>query len=76
MVATEGAGAGADGQQKTKVHIVSHSHMDAGWLSTYDDYYDFWVARILMSMTQRLHKNPLFTYTHGDIAFFKRFYLD
>ena len=22
------------------VHFVPHSHMDAGWLQTYDEYYD------------------------------------
>ena len=43
---------------KIKVHIVSHSHMDAGWLSTFDEYYNDWVKRILTSVTQKLHKNP------------------
>ena len=26
--------------EPVKVHFVPHSHMDAGWLETYDEYYD------------------------------------
>ena len=36
---------------KIKVHIVSHSHMDAGWLSTFDEYYNEEAKRILTSVT-------------------------
>ena len=61
-------------KQKIKVHIVPHSHMDAGWLSTFDDYANKWVARILTSVTQKMVKNPEYKFTVGDIAFFKNWY--
>ena len=60
--------------EKIKVHIVSHSHMDAGWQKTYDEYYDQYVKRILTSVTQKLIKDRKFTFTIGDLAFFRRFY--
>ena len=32
------------------VFIVPHSHMDAGWLKTIDEYYELGVQRIFDSM--------------------------
>ena len=48
--------------------------MDAGWRDTYDEYFDNWVQRILTSVTQRLYRQPKYTYTLGDISFFRKFY--
>ena len=36
------------------VHFVSHSHMDAGWLRTYDEYYDHNVQYIFDSVFEEL----------------------
>ena len=33
-----------------KVHFVPHSHMDAGWLKTYDGYYSSEVKKLLKSV--------------------------
>ena len=59
---------------KTKVHFVAHSHMDAGWLRTYDQYFDEKVNTILRTVTERLHSHPDERYTIGDIAFFRKYY--
>ena len=32
--------AGRNDSEPVEVHFVPHSHMDAGWLSTYDQYYE------------------------------------
>lgn len=57
-----------------EVHFVSHSHMDAGWLKTFDEYYENEVKRIFNSVFEQLEENPDYTFTLGDIAFFQRFY--
>ena len=36
---------------RAKVHVITHSHMDAGWLFTYDDYFEWKVEEILRSVT-------------------------
>ena len=58
------------------VHFVPHSHMDAGWLKTYDEYYNQEVSRLFKSVFLQLQKDAKYTYTVGDIAFFRRYYLD
>jgi len=58
------------------VHFVPHSHMDAGWLKTYDEYYHQEVSRLFKSVFLQLQKDAKYTYTVGDIAFFRRYYLD
>ena len=37
-----------------EVHFVPHSHMDAGWLSTYDVYYNTKVHGIFESVFAQL----------------------
>ena len=59
-----------------KVHFVPHSHMDAGWLRTYDEYYLDEVRPIFDSVIEKLGTQPKYTYTVGDISFFKRYYED
>ena len=57
-----------------KVHFVPHSHMDAGWLKTYDEYYEGEVSKIFKSVFRELQNQPKYTYTLGDILFFRRYY--
>ena len=56
------------------MHFVPHSHLDAGWLQTYDQYYDGQVYAIFESVMEKLEHDKEVTYTVGDIAFFKRYY--
>ena len=58
------------------MHFVPHSHLDAGWLNTYDQYYEFSVRTIFESVFTKLEKDPSFTYTVGDLAYFRRYYND
>ena len=60
--------------EKTIVHFVPHSHMDAGWLKTYQQYYDQEVKVIFDSVFPKLIKDAKYTYTVGDIAFFRKYY--
>ena len=56
------------------VHFVPHSHLDAGWLKTFDEYYDWSVRQIFRNVFREMTDNKNYTYTVGDIAFFRRFY--
>ena len=56
------------------VHFVPHSHMDAGWLKTYDNYFSAEVIVIFKSVFAQLKTDEQYTYTLGDIAFFKRYW--
>ena len=58
------------------MHFVPHSHMDAGWLKTYDRYFNDEVKIIFSSVFKRLETNEEYTYTVGDIAFFRRYWED
>lgn len=60
--------------ETVNVHIVTHSHMDAGWRSTFDQYYEQSVRQIFDSVFEQLEADNRKTYTVGDIAFFKRYY--
>ena len=56
------------------VFIVPHSHMDAGWLKTIDQYYDLGVKRIFDSVIEQLQRDQKYTFTLGDIYYFQRWY--
>ena len=62
------------GAGQVKVHFVPHSHLDAGWLKTYDEYFEKEVWQIFSKVIRKLSTDPKYTYTIGDIAFFRQFY--
>ena len=48
--------------------------MDAGWLKTYENYYNSEVKIIFKSVFRKLLTDAKYTYTVGDIAFFRKYY--
>ena len=55
------------------VHVITHSHTDAGWLQVVDDCQKQ-VNTILTSVVQSLKKNKQRTYSIGDLYFFEQWY--
>jgi hypothetical protein len=65
-----------------KVHVIPHSHDDAGWLATFDDYYTGrnsqknCVECILNTMLNSLKENKERTFTYAEISFFEKWYIN
>ena len=55
------------------VHFIIHSHMDVGWLHSYDWLYGKWARDIFGGVIKQLEKHPDLTYTVGDLAYFSRY---
>ena len=53
---------------------MPHSHMDAGWLEKYEDLFKNKAKLIFEQTIQKLLENTMYTYTVGDISFFRRYY--
>ena len=68
------AAAQAAQQADITLHVITHSHMDAGWLKTVEGYYQDKVQYIFTSTVKALAADPTLTYTLGDIYYFKRWY--
>ena len=62
------------------VHLIPHSHMDAGWLMSADQYYygehssKYCVKCIFDSLLKSLNKNNERTFTVSDIYYFNKWY--
>lgn len=56
------------------LYLIPHSHTDAGWLYTMEEYYQNKVERILTSLTQSLMDQPDYKFVWSDIAFFHRWW--
>ncbi|EFN53834.1 hypothetical protein CHLNCDRAFT_36397 [Chlorella variabilis] len=71
-----------DPAPKLNVHIVCHSHDDAGWLKTVDQYYYganntiqvAGVQYILDTVVQALAANPARKFVYGEMSFFMRWW--
>ena len=55
------------------VHVVTHSHLDPGWLLDVDALY-MTVEKIFDSVSESLLENSKRKYTVGDIYYFRRWY--
>ena len=59
-----------DGDIPVTIHIVSHSHQDAGWLRTIEEYFNSDVSAIYTSVFNVLVSDSTKTFTHAEIKFF------
>lgn len=56
------------------VHVIPHTHDDAGWIMTMQEYYDRRVKNILDNMMVSLKENPDRTFIYVEQAFFTMWY--
>ena len=61
------------GGEKTTIHVVTHSHLDAGWIYDLNRCYNV-VKDIFNTVLDSLLKNKERKYTVGDIYYFRRWY--
>ena len=59
---------------KMNVHIVAHTHDDAGWKRTVDRYYLDRVEQILNSVVYELYLHPERKFIYVEMAFFSRWW--
>eukprot|EP00048_Salpingoeca_helianthica_P023476 m.24600 g.24600 ORF g.24600 m.24600 type:complete len:1033 (-) comp8724_c0_seq1:97-3195(-) len=57
-----------------QVFIVAHTHLDVGWLATFDSYYYLNVSQILPGVVEEMVKDPAKTFVWAEIAYFKRWW--
>jgi hypothetical protein len=58
----------------TQVHLVSHSHVDHGWLKTMEEYQQSKVNTIIDNVIKDLCTNLNYRFTWTETLFFKRWY--
>ena len=63
----------ASGKTSMKLHIITHSHLDAGWVRDLDNCYAV-VNKIFSSVLESLLLDDERKYTVGDLYFFERWY--
>ena len=56
------------------IHAVPHSHNDAGWLRSFQEYYDERTKHILTNVVNLLEKEPDKKFNWADIAFFHKWW--
>jgi len=67
--------------EKLYIHVIPHTHDDAGWLRTFENYYEGintsnCVKCILNTMLKSLEENPQRTFTYAEMSFFEKWYKD
>ena len=60
--------------EKLNVHVVPHTHDDAGWLKTVDTYYVDQVKYIINAVVNELEYNPDRRFIYVEVAFLSRWW--
>eukprot|EP01133_Synstelium_polycarpum_P015495 gene15495-18403_t len=69
LVATTNAIIPPEGTEKPTIHIIAHSHCDAGWLRTFEGYYASNVRHIVPTVIRSLRDYPQRKFIWSDMAF-------
>jgi len=64
------------GRKKLIVHLVPHSHNDAGWIQTFESYYQSSTSKTITNVVEVLVKDKSKIFHWSDIAFFHRWWSD
>ncbi|CAI2377711.1 unnamed protein product [Moneuplotes crassus] len=62
--------------KRLNIHIILHSHNDAGWQNTFEGYYQEKTSFILDNVYEELMTHPHKIFHWADIAFFERWWRD
>ena len=57
-----------------EVHLVPHTHLDPGWLDTFEGYYKKDVRQILMAVLAALYADANRTFVWSETSFLHRYY--
>ena len=63
-------------QNFIEVFLVPHSHCDAGWLKTFDQYYHDEVEKILTTVTEALEAKPHRKFSWVEVAFLEKWWAE
>jgi lysosomal alpha-mannosidase len=66
----------AQAKKKLVIHLIPHSHNDAGWLNSFEGYYRSSTEKTLTNSIDSLLANKNYTFHWADIAFFNRWWND
>lgn len=64
------------------IHIIPHTHDDAGWLNTFQEYFDgkgnlnISVSKILDNMVVSLNERADRTFIYVEMAYFEKWYIN
>ena len=64
------------GTKPINLYLVPHSHLDPGWIETFEDYYKVKVRAILTNVVNELWTNSHKRFTWCETSFLKRFWYD
>ena len=56
------------------LHIIPHSHTDAGWIEPIDWYYDNWVHNIFDNIVEEMYSNTEITFVWADTNYLHQWY--
>jgi alpha-mannosidase II len=62
--------------QNIDIYLVPHTHLDPGWIETFEDYYTKKVKIIIQNVIKALKSDPNKKYTWCEISFLERFWND
>eukprot|EP00347_Sterkiella_histriomuscorum_P014208 403361757 len=60
--------------KKILIHAIPHTHLDAGWLETFENYYVNNVSPILDSLIPTLEDNPEYRFNWAEVGFLQRWW--
>lgn len=56
-------------QYEIRIHAITHTHLDAGWLQTMEEYYDQYVNNIFATLLPELEANPHYRFNWAEVGF-------
>jgi hypothetical protein len=61
---------------KYQIHLLPHTHLDAGWTNTFEGIYQVIGKNIITSLTMALHEDPSLKFNFADLGFLGRWWDD